>query len=74
MSSLDTCASSDVKVDMSEEESSDEDYCEELDVALDLDLSRSSTTCPLPRKMGSPATDPPATDPPGRSNEPSCRL
>ena len=54
---------------MSEEERSDEDYCEELDVALDLDLSRSSKTCPLPKKAGSPATDPP-----GRSNEPSCRL
>ena len=58
---------------MSEEERSDEDYCEELDVALDLDLSRSSKICPLPKKAGSPATDPPATDPPSRSNEPSCR-
>ena len=75
MSSLDTCASADVEVDMGAE-GSDEDYCEELqypEEEVTLDVCQSSRKCPLP-KAGAPATGPPATDPTCRSNEPSCRL
>ena len=74
MSSLDTCASSDVEVDIGAE-GSDEDYCEELhpEEEVTLDVRQSSRTHPLP-KAGAPATGPPATDPTCRSNEPSCRL
>ena len=72
MSNLNTCASSDVEVDVGAE-GSDEDHCEELqqpeEVEVTLDVCQSSKTCPLPKAGG-----PPATDPPCRSNDPLAVL